>query len=709
MDINDLRKLLEKSADKVSILKDESELKKYNFSMAELIELINTFFNDKEKESILSYNIFNTDIINSKIIDTISDENIKLQVIHDSNISEWEKVQIIGKMSNKAKMKVLIDKKTYGIEFGGEDIISSFDESTKVKILLNPKISRDMLKLNNTQIMKLTKELSNDKDKLNVLKMYNLGFYEKEIVKSLSENDNKIKYLLEKNFNQNDSVEILETLDEKTLISFFKQNKDFYKKNNIHPYSVIWRLDKEKQMNFVSSLEDMELTLNEKLEILAVLKPEVKQEIDTSNFPEKYKVALSMKTSQYIENILDSDYTDSANIILDFERNPEDYRNFDNLITSKPEEFSDEQRKKFIEICKVCPDLTVKSMYTIATGKEYLAAENWITSVINKIDPQYTDLQKIAVIDNAIGKKISFSPDERTEVFNTSNCRNIWRIITSGYGVCNGISTAEKYIFDRIGIESEIVDSKAHAFLKIKNIEMPLENGEIVKGNTLLDSTWNLGRNKFGAMPSCFCLSYEDMRKKDIDQKGNDHKSHKNDEDLQDATLSLSEQNLRNLFASIGVADKNGKFPIGNFVEKSKLIDKIYAKRQDENISKQLSLFSKLYPNFSECQKETIEMLTLISFNNENMDFNKCFISRVYNKSDNEKKPVLYVYIESSDSKKRFYYADAEEKKFIESHPKEFTKKFECYEVDLENSNGVRPWESDQKYKKRDNEALKLR
>ena len=123
----------------------------------------------------------------------------------------------------------------------------------------------------------------------NVLKMYNLGFYEKEIVKSLSENDNKIKYLLEKNFNQNDSVEILETLDEKTLISFFKQNKDFYKKNNIHPYDVIWRLNKEKQKNFISSLEDMDFTLNEKLEILAVLKPEVKQEIDTSNLPEKYK------------------------------------------------------------------------------------------------------------------------------------------------------------------------------------------------------------------------------------------------------------------------------------------------------------------------------------------------------------------------------------------------------------------------------------
>ena len=238
---------------------------------------------------------------------------------------------------------------------------------------------------------------------------------------------------------------------------------------------------------------------------------------------------------------------------------------------------------------------------------------------------------------------------------------------------------------------------------------MPLENGETVKGNTLLDSTWNLGRNKFGGMPNCFCLSYEDMRKRDIDSKGNDHKSHENDKDLQDATLSLSEQNLRSLFTSIGVADKNGKFPIGDFVEKSKLVDKIYAKQQDENISRQLLLFSKLYPNFAKCQQETMEMLTLISFNNENMDFNKCVINRVYNKSDKEKKPVVYACIESNDSEKKFYYADAKEKKFIELHPKEFTEQFECYEADLERANGVRPWESDQKYKKRDNEALKLR
>lgn len=37
-----------------------------------------------------------------------------------------------------------------------------------------------MLNLNNAQITKLAKELSNDTDKLNVLKMYNLGIYEKK-------------------------------------------------------------------------------------------------------------------------------------------------------------------------------------------------------------------------------------------------------------------------------------------------------------------------------------------------------------------------------------------------------------------------------------------------------------------------------------------------------------------------------------------------
>ena len=199
MDINDLRKLLEESADKVSILTDKSELKKYKFSIAELIELINTSFNDKEKASILSYNIF-TGIFNREIIDTISDEKIKLQVVRDSNMSEWEKEKVIMKMSNKAKMKVLMDKKTYGIHFGGDDIILSFDESTKVKILSNPEISKDMLNLDDSQITKL--------------------------VKSLNENNNKIKCLLGKNFNPYFSVEILETLDEKTLSSFFKQNKE---------------------------------------------------------------------------------------------------------------------------------------------------------------------------------------------------------------------------------------------------------------------------------------------------------------------------------------------------------------------------------------------------------------------------------------------------------------------------------------------------
>ena len=79
--------------------------------------------------------------------------------------------------------------------------------------------------------------------------------------------------------------------------------------------------------------------------------------------------------------------------------------------------------------------------------------------------------------------------------------------------------------------------------------------------------------HRFGAKPDNFCISYEQARKNDIDIEGKDHKCHKNDEKLQDATLNLDEQSLRNLFASVGLADINGQFPIKNLLDKSKSLD----------------------------------------------------------------------------------------------------------------------------------------
>lgn len=236
----------------------------------------------------------------------------------------------------------------------------------------------------------------------------------------------------------------------------------------------------------MTKLEDINLTLSEKREILATLKSEVKQNIDTTNFSEEHKSALSIQTTQY-----------GGIIIIDFERELEDYRGLDNLMRINPEEFTEAQRIKFMKLCDICPNLQVVSTLNnfvefVSTASEYKEAEEWITSIIDKLNPEYSKAQKMAVIDNEIGKKISYSPDFDTEVFDSADCRALWRIISSGYGVCNGIARVEQYILNRIGIESEMISSGTHAFLKIKDIELPLANGEIIQGNTILDPTWNL-------------------------------------------------------------------------------------------------------------------------------------------------------------------------------------------------------------------------
>lgn len=356
------------------------------------------------------------------------------------------------------------------------------------------------------------------------------------------------------------------------------------------------------------------------------------------------------------------------------------------------EQFTEEQRSTFMRLCDICPNLQVLSSvnneYAVAsTGAEYKKAEEWITYVLDSLEPEYSDAQKIAVIDNAIGKKISFSPDRGTEVFDKYDSRALWKIISSGYGVCNGISRVEQYMLERIGIQSEIIRSANHAFLKLKDIGLPLANGEIVKGNTILDPTWNLTSNKFGGKPDSFCISYEMARKNDIDTKGKDHNCHKNDEELKDVILGLDEQSLRQLFASVGLADKDGKFPISDLEKKSEILHTFYANEPEQNVSKQFLLLAQTYPEFATCPEETTTILKDILLSSKNLEFDKCAINRVYARTDKEKKPILFVYIDFGDSLgKRFYFANESKKEFIQLPQEEFVNQFECYDEDLKNS-----------------------
>lgn len=565
------------------------------------------------------------------------------------------------------------------------NLINDFlSDEEKVQLMMNTNLIKG-LKLKNSQIGKIIKSIKEEEYKKQLLNVYELPNNIKANIISTYKNDSIIKELLEqRNLKKFEKIILLQALDIESLNYLLENHKDFWRENNISFYEVVHNLDSEKQKEIASRIESINLPLDEKRKIIAILNLDVKQSIDTTNFSKEYKTAIEMQKAEY-----------GLGVILDLEKNLEDYRGLDELISVRPEVYTEEQKDKLMKLCDICPNMTILNSLEgttcnmRSTAKEYKEAEEWINSVINGLNPEYSKAQKIAVIDNAIGKKLSYSPDFETEDFDNNNSRALWKIISTGYGVCNGIANLEAYMLKKIGIDCELVSSETHTFLKIKDIEIPLANGEIVRGNTILDPTWNLTSHRFGGIPYNFCISYEQARKNDIDNEGKDHNCHKNDEALQDATLNLDEQSLRELFKSVNLADKDGNFPIGKLIEDSKRIDEVYANQLEQNIINQFELLRKYCPEFAMCQNSSINIINDILLDNENITFNKCVVSRVYSRENKEKWPILYTYIDSDELSKKFYYADKEQGKFIELPQEEFEKKFECYEKDLEKHNRI--------------------
>lgn len=697
MNAQDLRISLEKAKDKMSIFKDEEGMLKYELKVRELLDIIVEFLTDEEKKELTNFPFFQrmTSFIQGKIIKLITDDKIKIQLLTDSKIcdvfSTYDIIDIIKTLSSNGVKQLLYNQKfieKYKFsEYQFKDIILGLDDKTKEEILLDKNLMIEQLKLSEITMEDIIKSLTTDEAKIRMLNNIELSPYSQVRIITTLSNDKKIKMLLEeKSFNKFHRIEILKSLDVEALCEFLKSNKNFCTENDISPYEIVMELDDERQKEFVQRLEDIGLDINKKREILATLSENVKRSLETTNFPQEYKSAISLKTKLrgYIEVDLNGD--------LDV------YQGLDNLIAINPENFTDEEKTKFMKLCVICPNLGVISSLNqcvemVSTASEYIEAEKWINEVIDSLKPEYSIAQRIAIIDNAIGKKISYSPDFGTELFDNNNSRALWKIIVSGYGVCNGISKVEQYIFERVGIESELVSGKKHTFLKLKNIEVPLANGEVVRGNTILDPTWNLSRHKFGGFPTFFCVSYDEARKQDIDFEGKDRKCHENDEKLKDATLNLDEQSLRRLFASVGLADKNGEFPLKALVEESQKRDEEYANNPYKNICEQLSLLEKVCPEFAICQMSSIDILELVLLNHKNLTFNNTIVNRVYDRRDESKTPILFVYIDSDTFGKKGFLADKNKGQFVEITEKEFQENYACYKEDLLKNSKLMPWQ----------------
>lgn len=701
MDIQDLRKKLEETTDKYSIISDLNVLKEHGIKKyVEIFELAKEYLSDQEKVKLLEVNFMQNanESYKRDYINIINDYNLKIESLKKSKIKDFYCADAMKKFNSEDKIKVLKDERIFeelGIsEWRKKDIFKSLEDEKKKEILIhNKEFIKNVVNLNDYDIAEMITTIDFE-DQLKMIDYYEFKnkFQLDTIVKAFPEKEKKEALLNEEySFSEFSRAGIIASLGTKSALEFYKQNKNFCEEKNICFNNIANALTEDEQITLISNIDEIDLEYNEKRKILIKSSSEVKEKIDSSKLSEDFQKALDMKVYSFGDNNVLAN-----SIVIDFNQDLEIYRGLDDLISIMPQNMNQNEKDKINDLLEICPNIKIRDKLnlTYSSKEEYINGEKWINSVLSGIDENWSDIQKVAYIDNQIGKKISYTPDFGKETYKPADARALWKIIDSGYGVCNGIAQVEKYILDKIGIQSEMMSGVGHAFLKLKDIEIPAKDG-MQKGNTILDPTWNLAAQRYGGYPENFCVSYKSIREHDKTADGLDHECHKNDEMLEDATLELDEENLRKIYSSIGVANKDGSFSIGKMVDKCREKDSLNT-TTDKIVLEKLKAIQEYCPEFATCQRSTMSILQG-ALQEGNINFNKCMVNTVYNKNDENKEPVIYVYADLPDVGKKFYYADKENQCFKETEQLEFENMFECYEVDKKN--GLQPW-NDLSYKK---------
>ncbi len=662
MSIDEFYNSVKNSKDKLGIFKNE--LNKYDISYEEAFNITEELLTDQEKADLLNLESFKNGppSLRLDIINKINNSNIIYELLKDKEIIK---------------------------DFKEDDyltIIDKLEEHIKIKILENREMVEDNLKMSFNNIFRILLKIKSDEIKIKVKELYNFGKYEQNQIIKLCSDEYKLDFLKnDKDTSLIYKFEIIKFLKVENL----KYIKDIIEEPDINYRRLMSGYSKEKQMKFIEMMDELELAEEQIKEVLVKLDKDLK--------------AILRKDERYKEywDILDIE-VERTNIVIDY-NDINKYKYLDNLILVNPLELTEYEKEKLKKLIEICPNIQISdNLRYYSTAQEYINGEKWIDEILSKIDSKWDDLEKIAYIDNKIGKKISYSPLYGTEVTNECNIRALWKIIDTGYGVCNGIAQIEKYILNKIGIEADLVDAEKHTFLKLRNIKIEEDSKETRIESIIIDPTWNLTAHQFDAMPSNFCRSYESIRKNDISKEGIDTECHKNDEKLSDCKIELSETKMREVFYNIGLLNEDKEFRIGELLKKSDKIDG-FSGSIEEKIESKLKLIEEFNPKFTKHQNSTISIVSSLMSKNNKMEFEKIAINRVYKKEDPEKEPYMYIYVKENKDNELFYYADKEKNTFVKVNKNEFEKVFDCYNFDKKKTKGVRPWEEVKEVNKEEN------
>ena len=304
--------------------------------------------------------------------------------------------------------------------------------------------------------------------------------------------------------------------------------------------------------------------------------------------------------------------------------------------------------QEFVKNCR--EELKVKYDFLgEASRDEFLKAEGIINEILDEINPNWNIKQIVVLIHYKIGTIISYIPDNSYNKISDNSltrndARNIWKAISSGKSVCSGITAIEQNILYRLGIKTRELSSGIHSYLLI----------ETEDGNIITDATWDLANTLFDAKPNYFGITYDEL----MSQEREIANSHRLKEPPKNV-IGISDEELRNIYYSIGIIDEDFKFPLPIFKRVQEINLGSY-----QTLKEKISNFFKMFIN--EFQNESTHLCETRSIIQQcitelGVDCRRITTKFVYSKKDTQCiKPYLATHIDNDEMRNLFFLLDAD-------------------------------------------------
>lgn len=362
------------------------------------------------------------------------------------------------------------------------------------------------------------------------------------------------------------------------------------------------------------------------------------------------------------------DYGEGNKEYLNIERTPSGFSYVELEATQTAEYYR--RAYDFVNNCEENINILSKGLMGTATSETFLRSEELIEEIIQEINPEWNTKQKAAYVHYKMGELVSYMPDctfnNKVGKTTAKDARSIWASIDNGISVCNGITAIQRNILSRIGVNTKELSSGSHSFMLI----------ETEDGNIITDATWDLSNTLFEGRPMYFGKTYEQLRTID----GPLSKAHRL-ENPPDNVIEVSEEELREIYKSIGVAKEDGsfKFPI---LDKVNEINNQQYENESDKVQAFLQMFSQ---NFSKQATHLTETRTMIercipALGIDDKSFTTKF---VYSKEDEDcENPHLCIHFNGEEMNDTIAVLNTEKMRFKNLSIQDFDRLYKIHEED---------------------------